>query len=348
MQKVLEELRKKADEYMSLPVLSVIYRKAVPPTKNMHEYASLAPYWWPNPDTEDGLPYIRKDGYINPVYFEDMSYEILSDAVYVLALAAYNFNDKSYGDKAEKLLYDWFLNPETYMEPHAEYAQYIPGICNGRGIGIIEFRFGYKLFPAIKMLEEKGFISNETVSGLKEWFVKFANWMMTSENGLDEDIQENNHGTWYDASLLSMAIFTDRKFLAEKICKTAYERRIKEHVTEDGSQPRELARTQGIHYSLFNTHAMVLIGIEAERIGCTEYFTPDKKLGKSIIESTIDYIYPYVLDTKAFPYEEIYPEQVEGEASYLLSVMAKHFDSCKEKASVVVKKPYVWLSDPNL
>ncbi len=27
---------------------------------------SLAPYWWPNPGKPDGLPYIQKDGQVNP------------------------------------------------------------------------------------------------------------------------------------------------------------------------------------------------------------------------------------------------------------------------------------------
>lgn len=33
---------------------------------NKHDYYSFPPYWWPNPDTKDGLPYIRKDGQTNP------------------------------------------------------------------------------------------------------------------------------------------------------------------------------------------------------------------------------------------------------------------------------------------
>lgn len=33
---------------------------------NKHDYYSFPPYWWPNPDTQDGLPYIRKDGQTNP------------------------------------------------------------------------------------------------------------------------------------------------------------------------------------------------------------------------------------------------------------------------------------------
>ena len=30
------------------------------------------------------------------------------------------------------------------MNPHAEFAQAIPGICEGRGIGLIDFRDSYR------------------------------------------------------------------------------------------------------------------------------------------------------------------------------------------------------------
>ena len=35
-----------------------------------NNYASLAPYYHPNPDTETGFPYIRRDGVRNPIAVE--------------------------------------------------------------------------------------------------------------------------------------------------------------------------------------------------------------------------------------------------------------------------------------
>ena len=64
----------------------------MPPSGDIHDYTSMGPYWWPDPEKEDGLPYIRRDGEINPEYFdykdkEEMgkllnSLKVLSQAFY--------------------------------------------------------------------------------------------------------------------------------------------------------------------------------------------------------------------------------------------------------------------------
>ena len=35
---------------------------------NKHNFESLSIYWWPNPDSADGLPYFERDGEWNPEY----------------------------------------------------------------------------------------------------------------------------------------------------------------------------------------------------------------------------------------------------------------------------------------
>lgn len=37
-------------------------RPQVPPSGDKHDYYTLAPDFWPNPNTTDGLPYVRKYG----------------------------------------------------------------------------------------------------------------------------------------------------------------------------------------------------------------------------------------------------------------------------------------------
>jgi hypothetical protein len=59
-------LLKAAEKLLQHEPGSVMQKTAVPPSGDKHDYMSLAPYWWPNPATTHGLPYIRKDGETNP------------------------------------------------------------------------------------------------------------------------------------------------------------------------------------------------------------------------------------------------------------------------------------------
>ena len=45
---------------------SVVRDKRLASSGNPHDYSSIAPYFWPNPNTLDGLPWIQRDGEINP------------------------------------------------------------------------------------------------------------------------------------------------------------------------------------------------------------------------------------------------------------------------------------------
>src|SRR5207302_521491 len=62
----LATLRKFADDALTAGPWAVTDKTQVPPSGDKHDYLSQAPYWWPNPNTPDGCPYIRKDGQRNP------------------------------------------------------------------------------------------------------------------------------------------------------------------------------------------------------------------------------------------------------------------------------------------
>ena len=51
----LESLRVLAEEEILKPTYKVTDIPLPRPSGNMHEYVSVSPYRWPNPDTPDGL-----------------------------------------------------------------------------------------------------------------------------------------------------------------------------------------------------------------------------------------------------------------------------------------------------
>ena len=62
---VLKRLKKNAEKAVARGPYSVMDKKEVGPSGDKHDYLSYARYWWPNPNTSDGLPYIRRDGKTN-------------------------------------------------------------------------------------------------------------------------------------------------------------------------------------------------------------------------------------------------------------------------------------------
>ncbi|MCD4760346.1 alginate lyase family protein, partial [bacterium] len=198
----LRNLCERADEAMQTAPYSVMDKRAIPPSGDKHDYMSLGTYWWPNPDTPDGLPYIRRDGERNPEGYElDHSRIVkLCRDCSILAYAFYFTGNSAYSKQAVSLLRAWFLDPDTRMNPHLNYAQSIPGICEGRDIGIIDTSTRFPgLLDAIGILRSSGEMPSSTFDGLMAWMNEYLNWLLDSPNGRGEASQKNNHGTWHDA-----------------------------------------------------------------------------------------------------------------------------------------------------
>src|SRR6266478_1132882 len=59
-------LEREAQAALKQGPFSIVNKDVVPPSGDKHDYMSQAPYFWPDPKTKDGLPYIRRDGERNP------------------------------------------------------------------------------------------------------------------------------------------------------------------------------------------------------------------------------------------------------------------------------------------
>lgn len=323
MQTALNELVKAADVALTYRPVSVMEKKNNPPSGDKHDYMSLAPYFWPNPETKDGLPYIRKDGQINPEVneYKDKEYlPQLCSTLETLGLAYYFTNDKRYASHASKLINVWFLDPSTKMNPNLNFGQAVKGQNDGRGAGLIDTRHLIKVVDAVSFIANSSAWSSSQDLQLKSWFAQFLNWMETSKNGVDELNATNNHGIWYDAQRLSFALYTGNKKAVSAIIESA-QKRIAAQMNGDGFFPAELARTTSLHYSLFVVEAFIKVAQLSKNtnVNFWNYTAPN---GNSL-EKACDVLTPYLLKQKEWTGEQIKPFNFDEANSLFIAVAAK-------------------------
>ena len=111
---------------------SILDKTTNAPSGDIHDYWHPAPYYWPNPNTPSGMPYISRDGQRVP---GTRLYEPLSDKydrtrlqrffddTLVLALAWHFIGDNRFANHGARLIRRWFLNSESAMNPHLNFAQ---------------------------------------------------------------------------------------------------------------------------------------------------------------------------------------------------------------------------------
>src|ERR1044071_9672413 len=264
----LRRLEEDARKALGAGPFSVTTKASAPPSGDKHDYMSQAPYFWPDPSKPNGLPYLRRDGERNPEInkiTDHREMDRMVDAVSALALAYYLKGEEAYAAKAAQLLRAWFLDPATRMNPHLEYAQFIPGVNTGRGIGLIETRGLTRVVDAIGLLEGSRALTDGDERGLKDWFGKFLQWMLVSRNGREEAAAKNNHGTYYDVQVVSYAMFVGRMDLAKQVLELARQKRIAAQIEPDGRQPLELARTKAWSYSNGNLDGLMQLATLGER-----------------------------------------------------------------------------------
>ena len=248
-QRLLEE----AEAATGVGPFAVVDKEAVPPSGDKHDYLSHGTYWWPDPDEPDGLPYVRRDGEANPEreLHDYASLTALFAAVDTLSTAFFYSDYERFAERAGLLLRTWFLDPATRMHPHLEFGQAIPGVCDGRGIGIIDTMHLASLVDAVGLLGGAGVWTGEDQRGLEAWCVQYLDWLVGSDMGRDEASQPNNHGTWYDVQVLSLALFIGDDSIGQRVAKAAAER-LEAQVEANGEQPQELKRTRSLDYALMN------------------------------------------------------------------------------------------------
>ena len=218
----------------------------------------------------------------------------LRDSVAALAAAYKLTGEDRYVTKAAELLRGFFLDPKTRMNPNLNFAQAVPGVSPGRGIGIIDTLHIIEIPAAVKTMEKSKAFPADLAAGLRQWFRELAEWTMTSKNGKEEAAAKNNHSV---AFYLQFAVFSD--FIGDEAKLAACRKQFKEvfvpkQIAADGGFPLELARTKPYGYSIFQLDNMTLLcqvlSTEADNLWTFE--TPD---GRGI-RKAVGYLYPFLAD----------------------------------------------------
>ena len=310
LQPAYDRLVREAGAALQVPAASVMDKRRIPPSGDKHDYVSMGPHWWPNPAKPGGLPYVRRDGERNPEIRNDYDAPRLAavtGAVTTLALAYYFTDDETYARRATLLLRTWFLDPATRMNPHLRYGQGIPGITQGRAAGIIETRGFVGVVDAIGMLERSPGWTAADDRGMAQWFSTYLGWLRSSPIGKQERNAHNNHGTWYDAQVAALALFTGDTALARSTLAAARTRRIGAQVTADGRQPYELARTRSLAYSAMNLEGLCRLAELARHVGVDLWSYRSPRGGS--IRKALDYLAPYADARRKWPGRQITPTE---------------------------------------
>ncbi|OVZ94798.1 alginate lyase [Yersinia frederiksenii] len=301
------QLLQQADKALKRPDFSVMDKNNVPPSGSKHDYLSLGAYWWPDGQKSDGLPWIRKDGQINPASKNADSDGVrLADftaQVQTLTLAWYFSGQQKYADKAISLIRTWFIAPQTRMNPNLNFAQGVPGIAAGRGTGVLDGRyFATRIVDSLIMLQQNKHWTAQDEKQMRQWMTEYLAWLRHSPAGKTEAAALNNHGNWYAVQVAGIAWYLQQPQVVVEMAQLL-KTKMDTQLAADGSQPLELARTRSFHYSYFSLQAAILMAQLADKvhIDLWRYQTPQNS---SLIKA-LDFMAPFSDEQKKWPYHSL-------------------------------------------
>ena len=303
-----DALIERADKALDIRLVPVTEKNIFAVSGDPHDYVSMGPYWWADPDKPDGLPYIQRDGERNPesYQYDRTKINVLYETVRPLAFAYFFTGKEEYARRAVENLRIWFLDPETRMNPNLNYAQMIPGHngSKGRAAGVIDAYSFIGVTEAVRLLEPSQALTPEILGGLKTWFSDLTDWLLSSSIGFAEQNATNNHSIAYDVQVVTYALFAGRDIVAKGFIDQFPERRLFAQIRPDGSMPRELQRTMSVHYTHYNLEHMLDMCMLAQRMGI-ELYDQTGSEGQSIPKA-MEFALQWVGTPQSeYPYSEI-------------------------------------------
>lgn len=322
----IKELVASANLYLVLKPNSVMDKDQLPPSGDKHDFLSLAPFRWPDNTKSNNIPYVYRDGKINPEVFlvpDRANLGKMIERVKILSAAYYFTDDISYAYKASEILRVWFLNNDTHMNPNLEYAEMVTGKDNGTSSGIIAANYFPVVLDSITMIQDSSAWTDKDQRGIELWFENYLDWLLNSEFGKKESQQLNNHGTWYDVQASSIALYLDKREIAEMILENNIDGKISSKIQDDGSQSFETQRQTSLDYHIFNLQGLFYIAKIGEHTGI-DLWNYETSEGAGL-HKALDYLLPYVMGKETWPHKQIKPIKMEP-LHILLCQATEHYE----------------------
>eukprot|EP00127_Corallochytrium_limacisporum_P000390 Clim_evm85s11 gene=Clim_evmTU85s11 len=300
---LLEELRRTAEDSLKHGPFSVVNKNKAPPSNDKHDYYNPAPYFWPNPETADGMPYVWRDGERVPgteLYgegsddYDRTRLQSFYGNTTALALGWYFFDVDEYAVKAAENIKVWFVDEETRMNPRLIYSQIRWGHNGnvGSASGVIETKDFYFVLDAVRLIHRSGNLEETDMEAIHTWCANLLKYLQEEKQGKSERGTNNNHGTFYDLQTASLAAFINDLPTFLRIVNWS-KMRIAAQFEADGSMPHELKRTTSFHYAMFALHGWYCLARYAEGAGVDlwNYSVPDRE--EPIFKTALKWIVPY-------------------------------------------------------
>jgi hypothetical protein len=322
---IVNQLLNAAEQDLYKGPFSVTYKKGLAPSGDTHDYVSLRRYFWPNLDSKDGYPWAEKDGETNPLIhqYDRTLLGDLAQTVKNLSLSFFMTEQAQFGQRAAELIKIWFINKDTFMNPHLKYASFVPGQDVYDGNGIINSVLFIRIIESIGLLWDSPYLSKSEKEQLQKWFLDFREWLLNSPNGKLEQQADNNHGLWFDAQILSFSFFCDQQDFIKTYLSKFTVPRMAQQIKQNGQMPREIERTLGLHYMEYALNALIDIASYAANSGFNLWnYSADNGAG---IKKVVEFCLPFFINPETWPFQQINTFQAGKCAAHLYRI-ARHTD----------------------
>lgn len=223
-----------------------------------------------------------------------------------LSLSGYVFDDLERSEQAAKVLRTWFLDKYTGMRPTLRFGQGVPGKYTGKPSACMDMYFsGRGFIDAIQLLEQTPgadkFWSWKDETAMEDWASNFARYLHSNSEVERESSMKNNHGVYYDVTLLSWATLGNEREIIQRVngsanCadyKFCIKGRIENQIDDEGMLKYELDRADPGHYLWYTLLANAYLANIADRLGSRAGFD------SASLRRAMDWALPHLLSNSS-------------------------------------------------